>query len=249
MSKTARWWKRLGRRAGTNGETEFPHDFDPQAIEIIRRVEPFTMTSPERIFSLLNAVEYVVANGIPGDFVECGVWKGGSSMAMALSLMKQSSAARHLHLFDTYEGMSEPSEVDRDFRGTSASDRLATEDKATSAVWAYCPLDDVRSALYSTGYSTDHIHFVEGKVEDTLPAEAPDEIALLRLDTDWYESTLHELVHLYPRLSVGGVMIIDDYGDWAGARRAVDEYIQSNGLKLLLSRIDDTGRLCVKLES
>ena len=83
-------------------------------------------------------------------------------------------------------------------------------------------------------------------VEDTIPNQAPKEIALLRLDTDWYESTLHELEHLYPRLVSGGVLIIDDYGHWRGAREAVDEYIDKHKLKLFLTRIDYTGRLCVK---
>lgn len=90
--------------------------------------------------------------------------------------------------------------------------------------------------------------FVKGKVEDTVPEKAPDRISLLRLDTDWYESTYHGLLHLYPRLSVGGVLIIDDYGHWAGAKKAVDQYLNENHLKLLLNRIDDTGRIGVKLE-
>ena len=89
---------------------------------------------------------------------------------------------------------------------------------------------------------------VPGLVEDTVPSQAPEVIALLRLDTDWYKSTWHELEHLYPRLSVGGVLIIDDYGHWEGARRAVDEFIEAKGLRLFLSRIDYTGRLAIKLD-
>ena len=80
------------------------------------------------------------------------------------------------------------------------------------------------------------------------PAASPPSIALLRLDTDWYESTYHELVHLYPRLSVGGILIIDDYGYWQGARRAVDRYFAEQGTRVFLSRIDETGRLAVKQE-
>jgi hypothetical protein len=98
----------------------------------------------------------------------------------------------------------------------------------------------------STGYPSDLINYVEGKVEETIPVNAPDQISLLRLDTDWYESTKHELIHLYPRLVEGGVLIIDDYGHWQGARRAVDEYIEENNLPLLLCRIDYTGRITVK---
>jgi hypothetical protein len=157
-------------------------------------------------------------------------------------------ASRRLHLFDTFEGMSEPTDVDKDLRGQVASDFLATEDKNTSMIWAYCPLEEVKKNLRGTGYDQSQVLFVKGKVEDTIPSQAPAQISLLRLDTDWYESTYHELVHLYPRLSVGGVLIIDDYGHWEGARRAVDQYLAERNLKLLLNRIDYTGRIGVKLE-
>src|ERR1051325_10354963 len=96
------------------------------------------------------------------------------------------------------------------------------------------------AARYVAGYT------LEGTVEETIPAQAPERIALLRLDTDWYESTRHELVHLYPRLVPGGVLIIDDYGHWEGARKAVDEYIAQNNLRLFLNRIDYAGRLAIK---
>jgi O-methyltransferase len=84
-------------------------------------------------------------------------------------------------------------------------------------------------------------------VEDTIPNNIPEKIAILRLDTDWYESTRHELVHLFPRLSPYGVLIIDDYGCWQGAKKAVDEYISENNLRIFLSRIDSTGRIAIKL--
>jgi len=111
---------------------------------------------------------------------------------------------------------------------------------------AYSPLDDVRRVMRDTGYRQDKVIFIKGKVEETLPSYAPKQVAILRLDTDWYESTYHELIHLYPRLSGGGVLIIDDYGHWEGARRAVDEYIHGQNLRLLLNRIDYSGRICVK---
>ena len=112
--------------------------------------------------------------------------------------------------------------------------------------WAVAPIEQVREAVLGVGYPGDRIHFVQGRVEDTVAANAPAEIALLRLDTDWYSSTKHELVHLYPRLMSGGILILDDYGYWQGARRAVDEYISENGLTLLLNRIDNTARSSIK---
>ena len=93
------------------------------------------------------------------------------------------------------------------------------------------------------------VHLIKGMVEQTIPHDAPDQIALLRLDTDWYESTAHELKHLYPRLANRGIMIIDDYGHWQGARMAVDEFIQAQDFKPFLHRIDYTGRLIVKPQS
>lgn len=237
----------LAERVPQPAPVEFPADFDEVTQEICRAVAPFTMTSPERLFSLCRSVEYVVRHDIPGDIAECGVWKGGSMMAVARTLARL-GVTRKLFLFDTFEGMSAPTEADVSIEGLSAANALATEDKTTSWNWAYSPLDEVRKNLSETGYDPQQVHFVQGKVEDTIPAQAPPRLSILRLDTDWYESTYHELVHLYPRLSVGGVLIIDDYGHWQGARKAVDQYIAENNLKLLLNRIDYTGRIAVKLE-
>ena len=228
-------------------DADFPPDFDAATIDVCRSVKPFTMTSPERIYCLCRSVEYVVDHAIPGDIVECGVWKGGSMMAVAHTLLKK-GARRKLYLFDTYEGMPEPTDVDISFTGQLASAALATEDRATSWVWAVSPLDEVRRNVLGTGYDREHVVFVQGKVEHTVPERAPQRIALLRLDTDWYESTYHELVHLYPRLSPGGVLIIDDYGHWRGARRAVDRFLAEHRPALLLHRIDYTGRIGVKLD-
>lgn len=241
-------FRKLGYDLVPHADDAFPPDFDDATIGICRQVEPFTMTSHERIFALCRSVEYVVRNDVPGDIVECGVWRGGSMMAVARTLIAE-GATRQLHLFDTFDGMSEPTDADRNYRGQRAADALATEDKATSWNWACSPLEDVEKNLRTTGYDQGHVTMVQGKVEETLPERAPARISLLRLDTDWYESTYHELVHLYPRLSVGGVLVIDDYGHWEGARKAVDRYLAENNVKLLLNRIDYTGRIGVKLEA
>jgi len=247
----ARGLRNVARRlANKPGPVKYPLDFDQAAIELHRFVAPFTLTSKERIFTLKQSAEYIVRHKIPGDIVECGVWKGGSMMAVARVLLESGDGQRKLHLFDTFEGMSEPTAADRSVFGESAADLMGKEQhiKETSHVWAYGSMDEVKQNLRMTGYDERNIAFVRGKVEDTIPTHAPERIALLRLDTDWYESTYHELTHLYPRLSVGGVLIIDDYGHWAGARKAVDQYFEENRLKLLLQRIDYTGRMCVKLE-
>jgi hypothetical protein len=222
---------------------------EPQWIrEIVDKVSPFTMTSIERIISLCHAVQYVSQSGIGGDVVECGVWRGGSMMAAALTFAHLGDTKRSLYLFDTFEGMTPPTDADRNIgSGRLASDILAKDPK-TGHVWAISPIDEVRANLQKTGYPDDRLHFVKGRVEDTIPANAPDQISVLRLDTDWYESTHHELSHLYPRLSEHGVLIIDDYGWWEGARKAVDEYVEAKKLPLLLQRIDKLGgRIAIKI--
>jgi hypothetical protein len=224
--------------------SDYPSDFSRAEVEVIQQVRPWTMTSAERLYALIQAVRYVTANSIEGSIVECGVWKGGSMAAVARTLLANRETNRDLYLFDTFEGMSEPTSRDVDYAGKTATEVLQ-EDEGFKC--GNAPLQIVRTVLQDTGYPTDRIHFIAGKVEDTIPANAPATISLLRLDTDWYESTKHELVHLFPRLSRHGVVIIDDYGHWKGSRQACDEYFAENRISVLLNRIDYTGRMAVKL--
>jgi len=225
-------------------------DIDRATQELFYSVQEITLSGMERVAALRQAVEYIVRHNIPGDVVECGVWKGGSMVVIAKTLLEQKAATRKLYLFDTFTGMTAPTEADKDLRGTNASNLLeaAKEQKANSNVWAVAPLEGVKEVMQATGYAPEKIMYVEGRVEETIPAQAPAQISLLRLDTDWYESTYHELVHLFPRLSVGGVLLIDDYGHWEGARRAVDQYLAQKKVRVLLNRIDYTGRICVKVD-
>jgi O-methyltransferase len=205
------------------------------------------MTSPERLGALIESVQYLVKNRIEGEFVECGVWRGGSMMAAALTLLDLEDVSRSLYLFDTFEGMTQPTTKDVAVTGRSAKELLEShERKEGGGIWAFATRADVEQNLASIPYPADRIHLIEGKVEDTIPAHAPEKVALLRLDTDWYESTRHELEHLYPRLVTNGILIIDDYGHWLGARQAADEYFGARKVSPLLHRIDYTGRLVVK---
>jgi O-methyltransferase len=212
---------------------------------IVALVDPYTLTGHDRRASLLLAVDHLVRHRIAGDIVECGVWRGGSMMAVALALMARGDTSRHLYLYDTYEGMTEPTAVDLAHTGEAAATQLARTERG-EGVWCEAGLEDVRANLWSTGYPKDRIHFVQGPVEQTIPATLPTHIALLRLDTDWYESTRHELQHLYPLLARHGVLIIDDYGHWQGARQAVDEYFAAHAEPLFLHRVDYTARMLVK---
>lgn len=224
-----------------------PVDFTSLHTEIWNMAHPFTMTSPERIFALIEAVQYIERHHIEGSIVECGVWKGGSMVAAIETLKKVGNLSRTLYLYDTYEGMSEPTADDLDHAKNDAKTLLQNRKKTEDdQIWAYSPLSAVQKNLLSTRYPADQIHFIKGKVEETIPGTIPERIALLRLDTDWYESTKHELEHLYPLLSKGGILIIDDYGHWAGARKAVDEFFSKQTEPYLLQRIDDTGRILIK---
>jgi O-methyltransferase len=227
-------------RTPKSGEVAWP-DLDEETIALFRGVAPFTMTSVERVSALHESIKYIVRHNIPGSFVECGVWKGGSMMAAARTLMRLGTE-RDLYLFDTFQGMPPPTSFDADLHGIPADILLKTNPLTT----AIAPFEEVSRNMFSTGYDRIHIKFVRGKVEDTIPDQAPGEIAFLRLDTDWYESTKHELVHLFPRLAKGGILIIDDYGHFIGAKKAVDEYFLELGVPVFLNRIDYTGRLAVK---
>lgn len=242
-----KWQSRLEVKRTRDRIGEIPVDFDELTREVYMTVAPFTMTSAERIAALVETVRYVVANGIKGDFVECGVWRGGSSMAVAMVLKELGDTSRELYLYDTYEGMSAPTEEDTDVFGRSAQpkfeDRKLGDD---SSEWCRSPIEEVTRNIKSTGYPEDRIHLIKGKVEDTIPTHMPaGDLAILRLDTDWYSSTRHELLHLYPRLVSKGVMILDDYGHWEGVRRAVDEYFEAEKLRPLMNRIDYTARLVI----
>jgi len=217
-----------------------PYDFSKDELRIIKYVEPYTMTSKERIISLIRAINYISKTKVKGDIVECGVWKGGSMMAAAMTLSKLKDT-RRLWLYDTFEGMTMPDRND-----VSSYNNSALKEWDKNKAWCYSSLDEVRKNISMTLYPKQFIKFVQGKVEDTIPTNVPEEISILRLDTDWYKSTKHELQHLFPRITKGGIIIIDDYGYWKGAKKAVDEYIKKNNINIFLSRIDETGRIGVK---
>ena len=245
---------RTARRFGlqisrvSSAQNRLPVEATADDAALIASLRPFTMTSAERLWSLLNAVRYVVDEGVPGDFVECGVWRGGSVMAMVEALQGVGVADRRIWLYDTFAGMTDPTAEDVEAgTGVTASEMLATTSVGDGDnVWCVAGRADVEANVRSTGYPFDQFTFVEGDVAVTLPVQAPSSIALLRLDTDWYESTRLGLEILYPRLAVGGVCILDDYGHWQGARKAVDEYFEQLGTRPFMHPIDYSGRVFIK---
>ena len=239
------------RRDATPSTRSEPSLVSPEDEAIISRASPFTMTSEARLQALIDAVRYCERRGIGGSFAECGVWRGGSVLAMILTL-QELGAQRDIYLYDTFEGMTEPTEHDVSAIDPPALETWQATGRDGERPWSELfnleifNEDAVREVLLGTGYPEERLHLVRGPVEQTLPERGSELLALLRLDTDWYESTRAELEHLYPDLAQGGVLIIDDYGHWDGARKAVDEYF-GDGESLLLNRIDYTGRIAIKV--
>lgn len=239
----------VNRFPSQNLEQVFSPDMEDTFRVIYEKCKGFSMTSVERMYSLFKSVEYIVKNDIEGDFVECGVWKGGSSMLIADTLQHLGCSDRKIYMYDTYEGMSAPTEDDRNVYGDQAIEKYASTlvETESKSDWCYASFDEVSINIMSTGFGNENVVMVKGKVEETIPGVIPNKISLLRLDTDWYESTYHELNHLYPILSVSGVLIVDDYGHWEGAKKATDNYFDKQRSKILLNRIDYTGRIGVKI--
>ena len=237
-----------GHKGGITVYNNFPQDMDEDFKAVYELCRDYTATSIERMYGLFKAIKFVIDANIPGDFVECGVWKGGSAMLMAYTLSHMQDTTRKIYLYDTFAGMTKPTEKDTLIAdGSPASKTWKKLQKDNYNEWAFSPIEEVKNNMLMTNYPQDNIVYVKGKVEDTIPATVPDKIALLRLDTDWYESTYHELKHLLPLLSQRGVLIIDDYGHFAGAKEAVDTYFKENRIAMLLNRIDYTGRIGIKI--
>ena len=247
MDWTGKFKREIMRPFARRAPLSPPLDFSPFQKSLLRNVRPYTMTSDERVAVLESAVRHVAMN-YPGDFVECGVAKGGSMMAIAYTLLDLGIRDRDLFLYDTFEGMPEPDDFDRGRFGEKAHRRWRRRrDAAGRSTWINHGIDEVRHNLALTGYPEARMHFIRGKVEETLPASVPPgAVALLRLDTDWHASTKAELDCLYPKLVRGGILVVDDYFRWQGARKATDEYLQRHGIPMFLVRVDDSSVIGVK---
>jgi hypothetical protein len=206
------------------------------------------MCGMPRTYATINAVKHIVTNKIPGDIIECGVYKGGQIMAMILTLLTYDIKNREIYLYDTFEGvpMPEPWEKAVKHGGSAVKRYKKFEREDGSSGWCRSELDEVKNNVLSLQYPEKRIHFIKGLVEDTLPKSNHKSVALLRLDTDLYSSTKTELEILYPKVPSNGVVIIDDYGHWSGSKKAVDEYINKNNLNVKLKVDDGTGRTIIK---
>ncbi len=163
-------------------------------------------------------------------------------MAAALTVKQFGHGDRSFYLYDTFSGMTEPCEHDTHARG-AVDPRMVFGERRTgpdTSNWCLAPLEVVRQNLESVQYDMNRFVIVPGKVEETIPNIVPEEISILRLDTDWYNSTRHEMLHLFPRLVPGGVLIVDDYFTWTGSRKAVDEYLSSKQVPMFLAKVNES---------
>jgi len=210
--------------------------------EIYNKCQSRTMTTLNSISNLISATEYLSASKIQGAYVECGVWRGGSAMAYCLATLQKGLINRELYLYDTYQGYLSISKKDYEIQNGKSPTELFKRDEN---YLCSADLNDVKNGLQSTGYPIDMIHYIVGDVLETIPATIPSSIALLRLDTDYYDSTLHELENLFSLVSPGGVVIIDDYDYWNGSRQATDIFFGRLEDKFLLTRME-SGRILIK---
>jgi len=245
-----------------NDNVEFDfYDYKDDALQAYNMVKHNTMMAPINLVTLYEQAVYCEINNIEGDFVECGVWKGGAVGVMAIANKNYSQTERKLHLFDVFDDICEPNpKVD----GKRAIDDVLkfsnkNESDITGKVEAIKGIYDIFGGhgtvticnellVNKIGYHSDNIIYHIGWFQDTIPAHAHDieKIAILRLDGDWYDSIKIPLQYLYPKVVSGGIIIIDDYGYYEGCTKAVNEYLAENNIVTFLSYNHKGSRYFIK---
>lgn len=235
--------------------SSIPVEASSRDIEIINLVTKhpeigrLTMVDIECLWASMTAARYAVINNLPGNLVECGVWRGGCALAMSL-MLKDLNSDKKVYLYDTFAGMTEPASIDKSsVSGEQAMSKYARSASSDSSSWCHASLEDVQHTFSYFGCGA--VKFIKGDVLETLsnPDNLPGAISVLRLDTDWYQSTKKELEVLFPLLCPNGVLLLDDYGHWEGSRKAVDEYFSgplTAALSPLLFKTNRTARACIK---
>lgn len=230
-----------------------------EAYIAIKKIQPYTMLPSERLITLYKKVAFCEKYNIQGSLVECGVWKGGAVALMALANLKYGKERRHIHLFDAFSEICEPDEAVDGERATREVKRWLREGGSGNLIplvgiydslGGPGQLEDNQNLLETIiGYSPKFLHYHKGWFQDTLPKDANDigEIAILRLDSDWYASTKICLEYLYDKVVSGGFIIIDDYGTYDGCRKAVDEFIENKNIKAYLNDVDNSCKYWIKI--
>ena len=197
-------------------------------VRLVHRLRPYTALFPLRLCALYRLSREIDRLSVPGDVVECGVYNGGSAALMA-SICTRSSQDRKIWLFDSFEGLPQPTENDGQ--------------KAQGCYWwCHGDLSMVKGILGKLGIPESRTRIVKGWFHDTFPSVDIPAIALLHIDADWYESVKLCFERFYDSVRPGGFIVIDDYGHWEGARRATDEFLEKRAIDARLVRVDYTGR-------
>ena len=235
----------------TGSDFVLPVEFTPRDVEIFHHVwdNRLTMELKSGLVAGMTAAKHAATAQIPGDWVECGVWRGGISLAAKL-IFEEYRSDQKVWLFDTFAGMTEPSQHDRPrFEDYDARAMYDANRRDGFNQWCYASIDDVRRNFEQAGADLDGVRFIQGDARETLKdiSNLPERISVLRLDTDFYEATRVQLDVLYPRLSIGGPILIGDVGYWEGVRKAVDEYFADPRTRPLLYYTDLSDRMGVKV--
>jgi O-methyltransferase len=231
--------KRTLTRYTFEDETIVPETREHTSLDHDRRldgrdwpVHAETMVGMVRLDNLQTLLETVLAEEVPGDVIETGVWRGGASIFMRGVLAAHGDRTRTVWLADSFQGLPPP---DEEHYPADRGDQLFTID------FLAVSLEQVKANFERYGLLDDNVRFLPGWFRDTLPDAPVDQLALIRLDGDMYESTMVALDSLYPKLSPGGFVVVDDYGAIPGCKLAVDDFRAAHGIEAALEQIDWTG--------
>ena len=198
---------------------------DPTFIKYYQKIRKNTMLSTEALYDLWWSVKYICKNELNGDIIEFGVWRGGALELIAYALNEYQGSNRIIG-FDTFEGHPEPGKDEVDIWGNNMQKKFKEEKVGK---WAYANYEYVLSNLNNV---YKNVQLYKGLVDESIDENKVSNIAILRLDMDWYKPTKIVLQKFYNKILKGGLLIIDDYGHHSGARQAVDEFIRENNLNL-----------------
>lgn len=193
----------------------------------------------ETMLHTINSVEYIINNNIEGDFIEIGVYKGIMIIAILAKLLQLKITTKKIHLYDTFSGMTEPSNKDINPYNVYAKDIM-------HEIRCYSTLEDVKKNIDMLSYPKENIQFHVGDIRKCNISEIPEKIAFLRLDTDFYDSTLFELENFEPNVLKGGVVTLDDYNWWKGCTDASNDYFKTITYPIQLHTLNPHGAWWIK---
>lgn len=233
MIRQSHKYRYLDKQASYRNKEELDALDIPQwKKDIIYEATPASCTHLPALLHLADTVEYLVENDIPGDFVECGVYMGGSCMVIA-GVLKHLGSNRRLLMYDTFDGVPMPNSNELTLEGNSLQEWYKNNkiDEEGNSSWCYCSFEDVFDNMDTVGYNGD-IEYIKGDVLETIPNNYSRQIALLRIDVDLDEPTRHVLDHLYKLIPNNGSLILDDYGHFPKVKETVDSFLQEDKNKL-----------------